>query len=316
MKGRGRSPILLVVIRIACATLCLALSAAGCGDEPLPVAAPEPGGAFAVAWARRQQVLGDVAEAPLVDVLFGARIVRHGGMDRTTVAEVLELSAFETDDVAPGECSDPVTAASLEDVGGVESGAFVELVDVGAIVFHGTDVRGAGAIRLEPRSFPDLLSVVSGVVYAQDAEGSSMAAGAEISFAARGGAGVGFLEATAIVPEEIAGLRVGRQDPLFGAPVLTRGADLEVAWDAGAAGNEVRIELGWLEPAGPVVVSCRAMDDGEFVVPGSRTRLVPELGSTDLSLTVRRVRRSAIAASGLDEGTLVVEQSVTFAVRL
>jgi len=90
-----------------------------------------------------------------------------------------------------------------------------------------------------------------------------------------------------------------------------------VRWTAASGADEIRIDLVWMQPAGPVVVSCRAIDDGELVVPASRTRLVPELAAGgDPRMSVRRVRRGDVTAAGLDEGALVLEDAVSFPLRI
>jgi hypothetical protein len=287
---------------------------AGCsgGDD-----APAPTGGeshtYGVFYGIRQEALGSPPAEASIDVALGARVARYEGIDRTTVSEVLELSGFETDDLPPDECGDPVTAATLADLGGLETNAVVELVDLGPL-----EVRSADAVRLDAKSFPDLFSVVSGVVYDGDGAASvALAPGSEVTYAAEGGGGVGSIEATSTVPPVVEALRIAGADPWLGPPALVRGDELGVTWSAAAGGDEIRIELVWMQPAGPVVVSCRAVDDGEFVVPAASTRLVPELAASgDPRMIVRRIRRSDVAATGLDEGALVLEEAVSFPLRI
>lgn len=293
--------------------LAIVLGGASCGDAGTPEPTAGESHNFAVLYATRQEFHGALPGEEFVDVGLGARVVRYEGIDRTTVAEVLEMTEFEADDVAPDECGEALTAATLEDVGGIETGASVELVDVGPL-----EVRSVETVkRLSARSFPDLLSLVAGVVYAgDDSGGLSLASGSEVSFFAPGGGAIGPLDASGTLPTALDLLRVGGQDPELGTVVLARGADLEVVWDGAGGGDEIRIELSWMQPAGTVVVTCRANDDGFFMVPAERTRLVPELAGVDARMTIRRLRRSAVSAIGLEEGDLVLQQAVTLPFRV
>jgi hypothetical protein len=187
-------------------------------------------------------------------------------------------------------------------------------VDVGVI-----DVRaGDHLLSLEPQSFPGLLSLLQGAIYGtSDGEGATWQPGAEWAFSSRGATGVGAFEVAMEAPDELVVQRIGVDDPSLVPPTIERGAELPVRWEAGSRDDVVRIELSWTQLGTEMRLSCAAADDGAFVVPGALLRQLPDPAIVlSPRLVIRRERRRAFGATGLDEGVLVVSLTETFDARV
>jgi len=293
----------------------VALSACATAD-PVPEAGPDARGSFAVLQVERVRFDGALPGERFEHFEIGGRVARFSGLDREEAAALIgfgELSGPEEVDA----CEPPTPVLPNEElVGGVLERSEIELLDVGTI-----EVRaGDRSLSLEPQSFPGLLNLLQGAVYgASEGEGIAWEPGAEWSFAARGASGVGPFDAVTEAPEELVVQRVGSDDPSVVSPVVERGVDLPLRWEAGPSARDdvVRIELAWTQLGTEMRLACAASDDGAFVVPAGILRQLPD-GALVASprLLVRRERRRGFGALGLDEGVVVVSLAESFDVRV
>ena len=308
------------IASVAAALLGAALGALGAGlgacgtAEPVPEAGPTARGSFALLQVERTRFDGALPGERFEHFEIGARVARFSGLEREAAATLLgteELSEPEALD----ECSAATPVLPGEElVGDQLEHSEIELVDVGVI-----DVRaGDRSLTLEPQSFPGLLSLLQGAIYGtSDAGGAAWDPGTEWTFSARGTTGVGAFEIMAEAPGELVVQRIGADDPALVPPTIERGADLPVRWEAGSRDDVVRIELGWSQLGTEMRIACAAVDDGAFVVPAWLLRQLPDPALVaSPRVAVRRERRRAFGASGLDEGILLVSQTDTFGARV
>jgi len=271
------------------------LLAAGCtvtGDADDAGAAMQArAGSLAIVQVEREAGEDDPDVATPRAVL-GAAFARYRGLDGRAVIELLGGRAV------------PVGACALA---GADGAAFaapeaeVELMDVGDL-----EVRVAGTrTRLVPRAFPDLAGLVSGAFYAEDATlGPAVAEVDEYVVRADGSEAVPPFEVVVVAPPGFSevmvdGVEAGAVDG------LTRGEDVELAWDGGDPRDRVEIDVA----AGGDVLQCVARDDGAFRVPGA---LLAELqGDEEARLVFRRVRQQTFDAEGVDTAWVSVATSRT-----
>ncbi len=230
---------------------------------------------------------------------LGAAFARYHGIDGADVLQLLGGGAS----VEPESCID----ASSVGEGLAEPEADVELLDVGVI-----DIRlGASNATLEPRTFPELGSVATGVFYAGDGAFADVAPSRELEyvFRAAGSSEVAPFEVSVAPPGDLADVRV---DGAFAdvRPSIARSRGLEVAWAAGDPRDRIEIELR----AGTEALVCAARDDGAFRIDGALAQAVP--GAADARLVVRRVRAQAFDAPGVDSAWVRVSTERTFGVAL
>jgi hypothetical protein len=301
----------------ALAVLGVLAAVTGCGTaDPAPEAGPDARGSFAVLRVERVRFDGALPGERFAHFEIGGRVARFSGLEREEAAALVgfgEISDPEEIDA----CGPPIPVLPGEElVGSVLERSEIELVDVGTI-----DVRaGDRSLSLEPQSFPGLLNLLQGAVYgSSEGEGTAWEPGAEWSFAARGASGIGPFEAVTEAPEELVVLRVGGDDPTVVPPFVERAADLPVRWESGAGSRDdvVHIELVWNQLGTEMRLTCAAGDDGVFVVPASVLRQIPDPAVVaSPRLLVRRERRRAFGAAGLDEGVVVVSLTESFDARV
>jgi hypothetical protein len=193
-------------------------------------------------------------------------------------------------------------------------GADIELVDVGVI-----DVRaGDRSLALEPQSFPGLMSLMQGAIYGTtDGEGTAWEGGADWTFGAKGGSGVGSFEVSTEAPDELVVLRIGSDDPTVSTPVVERALDLPVRWEAGQHDDTIRIEIVWTQLGTEMHLRCAAVDDGAFAVSAALLRPIADPSLiTSVRLLVTRERRRPFGAPGLDEGVLVLSLAEAYEARI
>jgi len=230
---------------------------------------------------------------------LGAAFARYHGIAGTDVAQLLGGgAALDTD-----ACTTSV--AGGDGLGAPE--AEVELLDVGVI-----DVRlGAAGATLEPRTFPELGSVATGVFYAGDGAivGPTHDGDIDYVFRAAGSADVAGFEVAITPPGDLAEVRLDGALADLG-PTVWRGRGLELTWAAGDVRDRVEIELR----AGGDAVVCAARDDGAFRIDAL---VAQALGvAPDARVVVRRVRVQGFDAQGVDSAWARVSTERAFGVAL
>lgn len=227
---------------------------------------------------------------------LGAAFARYRGADARSVLELLGRTA-----VAMPETCTYVGADEPLQVDDAE----VELLDVGTMFVQVANTEA----RLAPRAFPDLASVLAGVVYAGDATLAVPSADVEYAFRAAGSDDIPAFSAVALAPASISELRVGGVMPSQ-ASVVSRDSGLDLMWAAGDPADTIEFEIR----AHGDALACAAIDDGSFRVdPESLAILAPD---SEASLVLRRVRVSSVDVPGIDDAFARVTVSRTFPVEL
>jgi hypothetical protein len=162
----------------------------------------------------------------------------------------------------------------------------VELLEVGSVTLEGAGVRTA----LVPRRLPDVVDLVSGVVYAaRGPEEGSFGAGKYVLHVA-GTADVPPFVSEADAPGSPTILRVGEQD-LSSAIVID--GTTEIVWEPGSDRDLVVLET----TGASKIVRCAFADNGHASLDASSF-------GTEGTITVRRIHREPFVAPGIDRGEI------------
>ena len=210
---------------------------------------------------------------------ISARFLRvHGAVDEGA----LRLVGAALDVPPVGECA-PLSTTD------VATNSRVELLDVGTLTLE----NGASHATLQPRRVPDVIDLVSGVLYTARTE----ALAGKVTVHATGGAldAVPFtVEANA--PSELRGLHLGGVEARASEPVLlTAAGPAELSWQAGEAGTTDSIYVDVSNLHGTVNLRCAFADDGHGTLPAAALR-------EDGAISVHRVRREALVRTGIERG--------------
>jgi hypothetical protein len=167
---------------------------------------------------------------------------------------------------------------------------------------------GDRTVRLEPRRFPDLWNVISGVIYAGDDELPS----SEWHFSAPGNAAsrVGAFDVDVRAPDELAQVTLADQPLAPGATVTLPRRAFGVRWSAGEAGDLVVVAF---EPAGDersATIACTARDEGALEVDAAWADRVADLARAGATVSVHRVRTRPFALPPLESAQVVFDLSL------
>lgn len=245
----------------------------------------------AVVLVERTVFVDDSARAEAV-----ARFVRmrSGAVDDDALRMIGAAIEFPT----LGTCA-PLAAGQPPESGPARA---VELVDVGSIGLEANGVRTA----LQPRRLPDIVDLVSGVVYstrASDPDSFPSDASYVLHAAGRLDLDLAPFTASATAPHEPEELRVAGQDPRApGGIVLPSDTATSLAWTAGNRDDVVYVDVSQPPPpgtnSGPSNIRCLFEDAGHAVIAANA------LTSDDGTLTVHRVHREPFQAAGIDTGEI------------
>ena len=217
-----------------------------------------------------------------------ARFVRAGAGDDAA----LRLVSASSDLPAIGTCAS----------GGAPSGSAqsfkregpVELLDVGNVTIAQLSAAGTGVrSTLVARRLPDVVDLVSGVVYtARGPEDGSFGPG-RYSLRVAGSADVPSFVREADAPATLSLVRVADQDA--NGTIVVDGAS-DVSWESGSERDVVVIEV----TGSPSTMRCSFGDLGHATVPAGA------FGAQG-TLTLRRIHREPFAAAGVDRGEIRFE---------
>lgn len=208
-----------------------------------------------------------------------ARFLRvHGAVDEGA----LRLVGAALDLPPAGEC------APLFSAGGAKSSR-VELLDVGTLTLE----NGASRATLQPRRVPDVIDLVSGVLYTARTE----AVRGKVTLRATGGSlDVAPFTVEVNAPPALLGLRLDGVEAHEGDPVLLAASGpAELSWQAGETGGTdvIYVDVSNLHDA--VNLRCAFADDGHGTLPAAALR-------DDGSLSIHRIRREALVHTGIERG--------------
>jgi hypothetical protein len=169
--------------------------------------------------------------------------------------------------------------------------ARVELLDAGEV----TIAVGGSVTTLAPRAFPTITDAISGVVYTTRDRTSSLPPASPYTVATTGATTLGPLSGEAPAPAALSGVTLDGI-PLAEVESLRSTETLKLAWERGAAGDRVYVEL----ETDAATTSCTFRDDaGQGSVPAA---LLPS--GSEASISVHRLRESSFGDLGVTHGQL------------
>ncbi len=245
---------------------------------------------------------GDATRAEAV-----ARFVRMRAGGQSAVDEAsLRLVGVTLDFPELGQC------ASLPTLGARSAGArAVDLLDVGAISVEVKATReerpGSGVVFLQPRRLPEIVDLVSGVVYstrATDPDALAEDALYVVRASGRPDQDLGGFVATATAPSEPAVLTFAGQDAKApGGVSLSADGAADLVWAPGSPQDFVYVDVntsavGLKGAVAARTVRCLFTDEGHASLSAS----VLEEGEG--TLTLHRVHRENFQSRGIEAGEI------------
>lgn len=286
---RSVRPLALTILGVMTAAACT-----GSGYEP-QAEGDAPARATGMLFVERVEGGG----SPGVQV--GARFLRMVGVSDEALPDLVGTPV-----VPPaGRCIERGTAG---DAAPDPLRAEVRLLDVGTI-----RVQAEGAqLSMDPRRFPDLWNVVSGVLYGAEAD---LPLGTW-RFTAQGaqGLGIGAFDVSAQAPETLAQVRVGEASlPTTGnlALTLARRGVLPIRWLRTVSDDRISVVF-----EGNGMMACGARDEGSLDLDGAMADRAREIIGTGGTISVHRMRSRPFSTQGLDAATLVFDLSVRARARI
>lgn len=180
----------------------------------------------------------------------------------------------------------------------------VELADVGALSVE----AGGSSQTLAARQLPDVLDLVSGVVYTGEAPLPARGRH-ELRASGRPELDLPAFTISAQAPGELADVRVAGQSG--SAIALPAGApsSIELSWEAGAPEDLVYVDIA---SRGQTTLRCAYADAGHAVVPASVLAQ-----AEDGSMTLHRLHRESFHVRGIDRGEVRFDlaKTITFSRR-
>jgi hypothetical protein len=241
----------------------------------------------AIVMIERTVSVDDSARAEAV-----ARFVRmrSGAVDN----DALRMVGAAIDFPAMGTCT-PSPAAHALETGPARA---VRLIDVGVV---GLEANGMQT-SLQARRLPDIVDLVSGVVYSTRAPDPDTFP-SEVSYtlhaAGRTELDLAPLRASATAPHDLEDLLVAGQDPRTpGGPFLPPEAAAGLTWREGSHDDVVYVDVSQSTAVGASNVRCLFEDSGHAVLAASA------LTNEDGLLIVHRLHREAFTSPGIDTGEI------------
>jgi hypothetical protein len=229
---------------------------------------------------------------------IGARFVQYTGLPAASLPDLLGTPHIPNGATGCAERAD----ANLDTEG---ARAEARLLDVGSI-----DVRsGDRTVRLEPRRFPDLWNVVSGVIYATDGE----LAADEWQFTAAGNpqTRMGGFDVTLRAPEDPGSVVVAEQAFGPGLNVLLPRRAFQVRWNRGDVADDVVFAIESAPGADhPTTIECAAHDEGSLDIDAAWAERMSDVARTGATLTLHRVRSRPFSGLQVESAQVVFDFSV------
>jgi hypothetical protein len=171
----------------------------------------------------------------------------------------------------------------------------VDLIDVGEVTIEASQTRAT----LAARAFPDVVDLVSGVVYTtRDQIGDSLPEQGGYAFKISGSPALAPVSLEASAPGPVDDLTVGGL-PLAGQASELPRSDLSIAWKAQPGADLVYIELASAEDGPLERVRCSFHNDGHALIAASA---LPKASAQ--SIAIHLVHREGVVAPGIDSGEI------------
>jgi hypothetical protein len=201
--------------------------------------------------------------------------------------DALRLVGAPVDFPAAGAC---VSVGSDAPTTALDQGISVELLDVGAVSVAANGLE----TTLFARQVPDVVDLVSGVVYAGAADVDQLPALAPYELRVAGAASGDAFVVAADAPADLGALVVSQQDTR--AVTLGAAAPVDLEWTPGAADDLVYVDMDARERM-PTLRCAFGDASGRGSIPAA---LVPDSGT----LSVHRLHRTHFVAKGVDSGEM------------
>lgn len=181
----------------------------------------------------------------------------------------------------------------------------IDLVDVGAVTIE----AGRERAPLAARAFPDVVDLISGVVYTTRDAAEAFPAPSVYRFELTGSAQFApttIETAAPPLPDDVlvASQRLGAE------PVIAAREDLAIAWSKGSGDDLVYVDLTSYEPSRLARIRCTFADEGRAIIPEAA---LPQADAAGIA--IHRVQRQAIVAEGFDKGEVRFDLAVAGMVR-
>jgi hypothetical protein len=267
---------------------CLAPALAACTGNVSPVdVAPDADQAQATAAVlsvERTAGAGDASHSEAV-----ARFMRVRSRAAVDTSEALRIVGAAVDMPELGTCvslARPLAAAK-------DTASTVQLLDVGAVTME----AGGARTELGARQVPDVVDLVSGVVYSRATGVESLPQASPYTLRVAGSADFEQLAVTATAPAD-PDMRIAGQDAREGSVALSAAGPVGLAWTRGADGDVVYVDVA----AGTSTTStirCAFADVGQATLGASAFA-----AGDDGTLAIHRLHREPFAARGVDSGEI------------
>jgi hypothetical protein len=282
------------VIRVV-ATASVALALSACGPRPSDLAetsVAEAQHSSAVLFVERQ----NVDAVGLAHI--GARFVQYSGLPSTALPDLLGTPHVPGNFVG-------CTERQLPDLDTEGTRAEARLLDVGSI-----DVQaGDRSLRLEPRRFPDLWNVVSGVIYATDENLSAD----EWHFTSSGNAAThmaGF-DVTVRAPDDLASVSISDQGFSAGGSVTLPRHAFQVRWSRGDANDAVLFAVESAPGADtPASIECAGHDEGVIDVDATAADRIAYLARAGATVSLHRFRSNGFTGLQVENAQVLFDTSI------
>jgi hypothetical protein len=171
----------------------------------------------------------------------------------------------------------------------------VDLIDVGEVALEASQTRAT----LAARAFPDVVDLVSGVVYTtRDLVADSLPEKGDYAFRISGSPALAPMALSARAPGPAYDLSVAGVPLLDQTSVLPR-QDLSITWKAQPGADLVYVELASTEDGPLERVRCSFPNEGSALIAASA---LPKASSQ--SIVFHLVHREGVVAPGLDSGEI------------
>ena len=205
---------------------------------------------------------------------------------------VREYARFLALDEAPAPLGSCVRASG--EVPSVPVGG-LRLLDVGKVTLHADST--AAPFELSKRRVPDVVDVVSGVIYG--ASRLDVASRAPLEVRVAGEPELGPVRVAIEAPGDVGGLRMDGHDS---AHPVAAGSDVELTWEPSAEREPISVDVTAIDGEGRRSTwRCGQLDTGHATVAAAL------LGDGDGIIAVRRSHRTTFRSAGIDKGELRVD---------
>ncbi|HKQ69117.1 MAG TPA: hypothetical protein VJT73_07250 [Polyangiaceae bacterium] len=275
--------------RVGAAALLAGMLATGCSGSVASASDASTTSTHALLSVERTSAAGD--EPSSVRAHASAYFVRlQSGADRSLAARLVGAAG-----VLPpvGQCEN---VGVLSDQGmPLASLGPVDLADVGEVLLEASATRAT----LAARAFPDVVDLVSGVVYTtRDLVADSLPAQGTYTFRVSGSGSLPAMALAARAPAPasdltVAGIKLGAES------ITVPRADLGITWQPTEGTDLVYVELSSTDDGPLERVRCSFANAGRAVIA-----LAALPRATNQSITVHQVHREDVTAPGLDGGEI------------